>query len=177
MSALPLALLLALVQAAPPPFAEKIEAPGIKNFAQIGEGYYRGAQPAAKGYLFLKNRGVKTIVSLRNTHNDRPRVEAMGMKFVRIPLKADAKGVSVPTKEQIAKFLDTVLDSDNQPVFVHCAFGDDRTGLMTAIYRLEVDGWTAEDAVAEMRAFGFHEIFKNVPKFLRKYKPYLLRKK
>jgi protein-tyrosine phosphatase len=41
-------------------------------------------------------------------------------------------------------------------VFVHCRYGDDRTGMMIAAYRMAVEGWTPEEARQEMEKFGFH---------------------
>ena len=37
-------------------------------------------------------------------------------------------------------------------------YGDDRTGMMIAAYRMAVEGWTAEEARKEMNAFGFHNV-------------------
>jgi protein tyrosine/serine phosphatase len=41
-------------------------------------------------------------------------------------------------------------------VFVHCRRGADRTGVVVAVYRVCVEGWTKEDAIAEMMTGGFH---------------------
>ena len=45
----------------------------------------------------------------------------------------------------------------NQKVFVHCYFGDDRTGTMVATYRIAMDQWTSDEAYNEMRAYHFHK--------------------
>jgi protein tyrosine/serine phosphatase len=37
---------------------------------------------------------------------------------------------------------------------VHCEAGKGRTGTAVACYRIAVDGWTAERAIAEGRTFG-----------------------
>jgi protein tyrosine/serine phosphatase len=46
-------------------------------------------------------------------------------------------------------------DPANYPVWVHCTAGRDRTGAMCAVYRMEYDHWSAEQALAEMREYGF----------------------
>jgi len=40
-------------------------------------------------------------------------------------------------------------------VFVHCRLGDDRSGMMIAAYRMAAQGWSADDAMLEMKYFGF----------------------
>jgi len=37
-----------------------------------------------------------------------------------------------------------------EKVFVHCRFGDDRTGVFVAAYRMAFDGWPAQQAMEEM---------------------------
>jgi tyrosine-protein phosphatase SIW14 len=39
---------------------------------------------------------------------------------------------------------------------VHCYYGEDRTGVMVATYRIAQQNWTPEQAAAEMNSFGFH---------------------
>jgi protein-tyrosine phosphatase len=46
-------------------------------------------------------------------------------------------------------------ENKGKKVFVHCRLGDDRTGMMVAAYRMADEGWTADEAMAEMKAFGF----------------------
>ena len=58
-----------------------------------------------------------------------------------------------------------------QPVYLHCKVGRDRTGTFAAIYRIEVDGWTNEEAMEELQAFGYHDYYKDLINFVKKYKP------
>jgi protein tyrosine/serine phosphatase len=48
-----------------------------------------------------------------------------------------------------------VTDPANQPVYVHCAGGRHRTGVMTAVCRMTHDGWAAEQAFKEMKQYKF----------------------
>jgi protein tyrosine/serine phosphatase len=61
----------------------------------------------------------------------------------------------VPTAAQLAQFLSIVNDPAQQPVYVHCAGGHHRTGVMTAVYRMTKDGWTGVQAFGEMKKYGF----------------------
>jgi hypothetical protein len=62
-------------------------------------------------------------------------------------------------------------DPAAQPVFFHCRHGKDRTGTMAALYRIEVDGWTNEEAIEEMLAFGYHTIYQDLIDYVRAYEP------
>jgi tyrosine-protein phosphatase SIW14 len=73
------------------------------------------------------------------------------MRFYRIPMMTRVP----PTAEQLAMFRDIVNDPAQQPVFVHCKGGKHRTGVMTAVYRMENDGWTAAQAFKEMKDYKF----------------------
>ena len=71
-----------------------------------------------------------------------------------------------PTAAQIAEFLGIVNDKTAQPVYVHCVGGRHRTGVMTAIYRMTTDNWSAKQAFAEMKNYKFgadflHSEFKD----------------
>ena len=64
-----------------------------------------------------------------------------------------------------------MLDPAKRPVFVHCALGSDRTGTMMALYRIEADGWTNDEAIREMERFGFHDYYSDLRRFVRDYRP------
>jgi len=84
------------------------------------------------------------------------------MKFNRIPMTTRV----VPTAEQVTSFLALVNDPANQPVYVHCAGGRHRTGVMTAIYRMTQDQWTSDKAFKEMKKYKFGADFLH-PEFKR----------
>ena len=129
----------------------------ISNFGCINEGFYRGAQPKSRDYADLAAMGVKTVIDLQQDgeRNEQQMVEVAGMNFYRIGLSDS----SWPSRENSERFLKIVNDPANQPVFVHCHGGRHRAGIMTAIYRMTHDGWTAERAYAEMKQYGFESGF------------------
>lgn len=152
-------------------FAELLpDGKGLAKVAKIRPGLYRGSQPTAEGYKTLKEMGFKTVICLRRFNSGEKEVEAAGMEYVAIPIHADV-GSTPPSDEQVKLFFDTVLDPARQPVYFHCKHGVDRTGTMAAIYRLERDGWNAKEAVEELQAFGYHDIFKDLIAFVRAYEP------
>lgn len=126
---------------------------GVPNFGKLNDNYYRGAQPKGEAFAELKRLGIKTVVDLRkdNMREAQALAERHGLRYVNIPLTTSQP----PTEEQTAYFLRLVNDPANGPVYVHCKGGRHRTGVMTAIYRMTREGWTADQAYDEMKAFDF----------------------
>jgi protein tyrosine/serine phosphatase len=136
---------------------DKFPTIAIENFGQINEQYYRGAQPKGSDYANLAALGVKTVIDLTRDGEEAEEQLAnqVGMKFFRIPLTTTA----APGTAAVDRFLSLVNNPEHQPVYVHCQGGRHRTGIMTALYRLTHDGWTADRAFAEMRQYEFDKGF------------------
>jgi len=156
-ASLALILSLAALSNAQSPLNDRISKIQIENFGRINENYYRGAQPKQNDYADLAALGVKAVVDLQREGlaDEAALAESLGMRFYRIGLSSR----SIPLSEDVARFLAIVNDPANQPVFVHCHVGRHRTGVMTAIYRLAIDGWTADRAYAEMKQYKFEKGF------------------
>jgi tyrosine-protein phosphatase SIW14 len=138
-------------------YAEKLHIAGVPNAAKVNDHLYRGAQPTLPAFADLKQLGVTTVVDLRSEHPDtialeRQRVESLGLHFVSIPVG----GFSAPGNPQIIQFLSIFRDHPGETVFVHCHYGEDRTGVFVASYRMAVEHWPEEQAMSEMRSFGFN---------------------
>jgi len=137
------------------------DVPGVGNFAKVSDVLFRGEQPTAEGMAELKKMGIKTVINLRAFHSDRDELKGTGLNYVHIYCKAWH-----PEEEDVLAFLKVVSDPKYQPVFVHCQHGADRTGMMCASYRIVKAGWAATDAAKETHNFGFHQIFKDIQKYL-----------
>ena len=144
--------------------AAQAEPPGLENFHRVSPTLYRGAQPTAEGMKQLERLGVKTVINLRSFHTDN--VELSGTHLRREHLWVKTWH---PEDEDVRRFLQIVTDTNATPVFVHCQHGSDRTGTMVAIYRIVVEGWTKDKAIAEMTTggFGYHRVWKNLPQYIR----------
>jgi tyrosine-protein phosphatase SIW14 len=145
--------------AAPSP-GEKIQITGIHNAGKISSVLFRGNQPQAPAFAELKKVGITTIVDLRAEDTgkiqwERKQAESVGLRFVHIPVG----GWSSPTDDQVLQFLSLFRGDSNQKVFVHCHFGNDRTGVFVATYRIAIDHWRAEQALKEMYFFGFRGLW------------------
>jgi uncharacterized protein (TIGR01244 family) len=129
----------------------------------VSEGLYRGAQPGDEGFAELARMGVRTVVNLRTSRPERAKVEAAGLGYRRLSMRAWA-----PTEDELVDFLRVAVDPERQPVFVHCRRGADRTGMVTAVYRVAVEGWTKKEALEEMLegGYGFSPVWGNLVTFV-----------
>ena len=126
----------------------------IDNFGRVSSAYYRGAQPMGRDYDDLAALGIKTVINLTSDDaqaDERELVERAGMTYLQIPMTTS----KAPTAKELAQFLAVVNESASQPVYVHCVGGKHRTGVMTAVYRMTSEGWTADRAFQEMKRYKF----------------------
>jgi protein tyrosine/serine phosphatase len=140
-----------------PSTATKISIAGVRNAGKVSDHLYRGSQPSLNELPALKKLGVTIIIDLRaespqTAREERSRVEALGMRFRRIPIG----GFSNPTNSDLLHFFQILHESPSQTVFVHCEFGKDRTGVMIAAYRIAFEHWSSDQALSEMMQFGFN---------------------
>jgi protein tyrosine/serine phosphatase len=147
----------------PVTWAQPLVLPGITNLYQVTTNLYRGAQPTAAGMAQLKAMGIKTVINLRSFHSDKDEVTGTGLKSIRFEVKPWHA-----EQEDVIGFLKAVTDTNNLPVFVHCQRGADRTGMMCAMYRIVVCGWTKPEAIEEMKAGGYHfsPVWRNLVAFV-----------
>ncbi len=126
----------------------------IDNFGKVTEFFYRGAQPKEDEYSQLAELGIKTVIDLRNDPKDfaRESAELNGMRYINMPMSDK----SYPDSDAAPKFLELINKSENWPVFVHCAGGRHRTGIMAAVYRMTIQGWDIERAYEEMKDYDFY---------------------
>src|SRR5215831_20444244 len=126
----------------------------IKNFGKMDDRLYRGAQPNESDFKDLQALGIKTVIDLREdpVNYEKRNVEALGMRYVNIPMSDS----SYPKQESIDTFLKLVNDSSTGVMFIHCAGGRHRTGVIGAVYRFNVNHWTFDQAYNEMKDYDFY---------------------
>jgi hypothetical protein len=172
----------AAARAGDAPDPGRLSRPGLPNLARVAANVYRGGRPdlGAGGLASLRALGVAEVIDLEGGDLAAPskrRVPGWRAVIRRLEPGEDPKRiarereagspdidvVSEPlnsldpiTPEEAAR-LDRILrrlKAAVRPIYVHCEHGRDRTGLVIALYRVRYEGWTAERAAAEMRAFG-----------------------
>ena len=133
--------------------AKKLHLTGVPNFGEVTPFLYRGAQPSREGFLGLAGMGIDIVVDARlsGKSSEKKVVNAAGMQYVSIPWHC-----MFPKDKAIAQFLALLRDNPKKKIFVHCRYGDDRTGMMIAAYRMAVENWTAQQAWSEMQQFGMN---------------------
>ena len=126
----------------------------IKNFGQMDDRFYRGGQPKQNDYKQLAAIGITTVIDLQDdpTSYEKANVEALGMKYVNIPMSDK----NYPDNAKIDQFLKLVDDPTTGKFYVHCAGGRHRTGVMGAIYRFNHYNWNYEQVYAEMKKYDFY---------------------
>ena len=130
------------------------DTPQVRNYGEMTPGLFRGSQPTRKGFAALAANGVRAVINLRPESDWEERlVRTLGLRYFKIPVSV----MGHPTIDQGLAFLDVVTVPENCPAFFHCFHGADRTGAMGAIYRIAAQGWSLEEAIAEMRRYRFHD--------------------
>ena len=105
---------------------------------------YIGGQPSERALEMFAAQGVTTVVSTRAQDeidwDEEGKVEALGMRFVRIPMPGPVTEIS---DEQVTQ-LDSVLAQSQEPILLHCGSGNRVSGLWGAWLAAERDVEPAE---------------------------------
>lgn len=133
---------------------ENRERDELPNFAQISENLYRGGQPSADGIRKLAEIGIRTIINFRDGQRSVLREKAHAAEHGIEVVNMRLSNWFAAKDEEIHRIIDVIRDPANQPVFVHCKRGADRTGTVIAIYRMLVEGWTDQEANREAKKHG-----------------------
>ena len=132
---------------------------------KVSDDLYRSAQPKAEGMKNLAAFGVETVVNVRMFHSDKRRIRDTDLGYERINIKPWHTN-----EKKVVRFLQIVTDPERTPVLLHCYKGADRTGMLSAMYRIVVQGWTKEAAIEEMKkgGYGFSPFWGNLPRWIKK---------
>jgi protein tyrosine/serine phosphatase len=148
----------------PAQWAMPITMAGVGNLYKINEGLYRSAQPTREGMKNLEKLGIKTVINLRVFHSDSD--EISGTELLNDALSVKTWHIE---DEDVIRVLRIVRNKENGPFLIHCLRGADRTGVMSAMYRIVVQGWTKEEALKEMvdGGYGFHPVWTNIITYVK----------
>lgn len=132
----------------PAEWAQPVEAQ--YNLFQMSPTLYRSALPDSGVVPLLETLKVATVINFLPEPDSRWLITP-AITQVQLPYRTnhvdDAEVLKVLRAIQAAEA--------NGPVLMHCKHGSDRTGLMAAMYRVVVQGWSKEDALSEMTEGGF----------------------
>lgn len=152
------------LEARPGHWAQPLPGHGIENLHRITPTVLRSAQPQADALPALHALGVRSIVSLRHFNSDEEKLGDCGIRLLRVPINTWHI-----RDRHILRALAQIAEAEQHgTVLIHCLHGADRTGVISALYRMVVQGWTKEAARQEMLrgGFGYHTMWRNIPKYL-----------
>jgi len=127
-----------------------------KRYAEIEPGRLsRGAFPtAAQIRNMAEESRLRTIVNLNDDRptDERERGESaaaaeLRIGMLRFPMPGDGRA----DFETLSAAASAVGDQGRWPLFFHCAAGKMRSNAVTAAYRMKCCGWTADQAIDELR--------------------------
>ena len=115
------------------------------------------------GMRNLERLGVKTVINLRSLHSDKHKIE--GTSLLNPQLHILTWKIQ---DQQVIQVLKMLRRPENGPFLIHCQHGADRTGLMSAMYRIIEQGWTKEAAIREMieGGYGYHPMWRNIIRYI-----------
>jgi protein tyrosine/serine phosphatase len=145
-------------------WAERLPAAGVPNLHRVAPGLLRSAQPGPQDVDALQALGVRTLVSFRAFSADEARLAGAPFALRRVPINTWHI-----RDRHVVRALGAILAAEREgAVLVHCMHGADRTGLVCALYRMAVQGWSRDEARREMLhgGFGYHTMWRNIPRFL-----------
>ncbi|HEY4618259.1 MAG TPA: dual specificity protein phosphatase family protein [Flavobacterium sp.] len=134
------------------------------NFETITEGkvYKSGVIPPDEIESYVKKYHIKSIVDLRmpGTNDLVLNPEKPGELQSEKSAVAKIGGVNyfsnpseqVPNEKNIATFTKIMDNKDNYPVLIHCYHGTGRAEMYSALYRIEYEKFTNEEARQGVRA-------------------------
>ena len=165
-----------------------------KRLRPVVEGrVYRSGCLSADGFRdFIRSHQIKTVINLWDESPDpvlhpnrfsRAEIKeselcqelGVQFKFIYVELLPDHQ-VGKERPKAIDDFLEVMDDPQSYPVLLHCKAGLHRTGVMSAIYRMEYDGWSREDAMRELKSHGFGYFIANstngyIQQYVLNYQP------
>jgi len=132
----------------------------IRNFCVVVPGVlWRGERPTRADAKWLLEQRVGSVLSVQVDSLQSFEAVAPPQDFAHSVPYFQMRGfnpLQILTRseldEHIALYLAIVQEAP-KPIYVHCRAGVDRTGVLTAAYRVLIEGASAREAIAEMARF------------------------
>ena len=141
------------------------------KFHIVDDAIWRSAQPSIESIDVMKKHGLKTIINMRGSEENHlweSRIcDSLDIQYFHMPMD----GREVPDTADLNNILRIIENQQNQPIMYHCLGGKDRTGIVTAIYRLKNYDVSFEEVHKEMLMYGYNEEeFPQLAEFVKNYR-------
>jgi tyrosine-protein phosphatase SIW14 len=142
------------IRTRPITWAQPVLGSSLGNLYKIDDELYRSKQPTSKDIDTIKKIGIKSILSFREYHDD----SDIFKKEDNITLYSIKIKTSKMSINDIKQALEIIKNAP-KPILIHCWHGSDRTGVVTASYRIVEQKWSKKDAIDEFKngGYGYHE--------------------
>ncbi len=148
----------------------------IRNFHQVDADLYRGAHPSCGGYAKLAALGIRTIIDLqggseRKMNNCMAKAKPDAPPFHFIPFNINlfqTTFTGVPNKKLDRLF--GLMAAAPKPIFISCKFGEDRTGVIVALYRMKRGEMPYAEARQEALYYGFATSLCGLNRTFKRYR-------
>ena len=148
---------------------------GIVNGHEATPEIVRGGDVCSVGVASLMALGVRRVICLKNIRDDSEReiqiekaiVEEARLTWLWRPLENQGL-FSYDDGSKVPAILELIEQSLGR-VFVHCHHGSDRTGVVVACWRIKHQGWSADQAIAEMKRYGAAWYNRGMRQFVKEF--------
>ncbi|MGU7773444.1 dual specificity protein phosphatase family protein [Burkholderia sp. MR1-5-21] len=153
------------VAARPLQWAQSMSDAHVNNLHRITPSLYRSAQLSKEDVPQLQKLGIRKVISFRAFHSDDSILAGTQITMQRIPINT----WYIRDEDMVTALKALRTASQDGPVLIHCQHGADRTGLVSALYRMVYQGWTREQALDELQhgGYGFHPIWQNITYYVQ----------
>jgi tyrosine-protein phosphatase SIW14 len=143
-----------IIRPRPITWAQPILGSNLGNLYKIDDTLYRSKRPTTENLTILKILGIKSILSLEEYNDDNEiKEEQSGINLYRVKITTSKMSI-----DEIKQSLEIIKNAP-KPILIHCWHGSDRTGVISAAYRIIGQKWSKKDAIDEFKngGYGYHE--------------------
>lgn len=142
----------------------------LHNFFEVDSGAFYRSQQLTPTVLksYIEKFGIKTLVNLRGVNEtvwyqrEEDVSRELGINFYSISMSA----VVLSSREDLLKLL-AIYDFAPRPILVHCLGGADRTGEASALWVLEIQKKSKEEALKQLSiTYGHRKLVNSAKDFL-----------
>jgi len=138
-----------------PPDAGEYEVLGVleglkKYVIKYDDTVHRGGEPYTDSAArVLHDIGIRTIISITPTENERQFCKRHGFTLIEIPFDNSAG----PSAADLKRYRNTIKAGAG-PFYVHCHGETHRGGVLGVVYRVQILGWPYQKALVEHGRLG-----------------------